>query len=48
MNLGQEEGPQEGPVALNLEVGSHPRVSPNSIPVEPKIPVPASFPSHRP
>lgn len=45
MNLGQEEGgPQEGLTTLNLEVGPHTRLSPNSIPLEPKSPGSAPFP----
>lgn len=45
MNLGQEEGGlQEGLTTLNLEVGPHTRLSPNSIPLRSKSPGSAPFP----
>lgn len=48
MHVGQEGGPQEGPAALNLELGPHTRVSPNSGPPEPESPRICSLSSHRP
>lgn len=35
---------EEGPAALNLQVGPHTRVSPHSVPLEPESPGLASFP----